>query len=114
MHIVLADRHHLHPTAERMPGYGRRYPEAPARIDRIRFALEAAGYGPPASPTDFGTAPIEAIHSPELLDHLRSAWERSREFCEPDEPFLPDTFPAFGGQPASGPSPGHAGAVAFD
>jgi acetoin utilization deacetylase AcuC-like enzyme len=114
MFIVLADQHHLHPTAERMPGYGRRYPEVPARIDRTRFALEAAGYGPPATPTDFGLAPVEAVHAPELLDHLRTAWDRSRGFCEPNEPFLPDTFPAFGGQPASGPPPGHAGAVAFD
>ena len=112
MFIVLADRHHLHPTAERMPGYGRRYPEVPARIDRIRFALEAAGYGPPATPTDFGLAPVLAVHGPELVHHLRTAWDRSRAFSEPGEPFLPDTFPV-GGRP-DGPGPGHAGAFAFD
>lgn len=114
MHIVLADRHHLHPTTERMSGYGRRYPELPARIERIRFALEVAGYTPPVAPTDFGLAPIQAVHASELIDHLRTAWDRSRDCCEPDEPFVPDTFPAFGGQPATGLSVGHAGAVAFD
>lgn len=117
MHIVLADQHHLHPTAERMPGYGRRYPEVPARIDRIRFALEAAGYGPPATPTDFGMAPIEAVHSPELLDHLQRAWERSRPNCELGEPFLPDTFAGPHADPRRSRTdclPRRAGVLAFD
>jgi acetoin utilization deacetylase AcuC-like enzyme len=96
-----------------MPGYGRRYPEVPERIDRIRFALEAAGYGPPSTPTDFGMDAVSAVHSLSLLNHLQAAWGRSREFCEPDEPFLPDTFPVSARRPAAVP-PGHAGYFAFD
>ncbi len=114
MHIVLADQHHLHPTAERMPGYGRRYPEVPARIDRIRFALEAARYGPPATPTDFGTDPVRAIQSGGLLNHISYAWERSRDTREPGEPFLPDTFMSPGGRPHVGCLPATAGSRAFD
>ena len=112
MFIVLADQHHLHPTAERMPGYGRRYPEVPARIDRIRFALEAAGYGPPASPTDFGVGPIDSVHDARLLIHLTGCWGRSRPYRETDEPFLPDTFPVHGRMPA--PQARHELGFAFD
>ena len=97
-----------------MPGYGRRYPEVPARIDRIRFALEEAGYGLPATPTDFGMAPVEAVHSPGLLHHLRTAWERSRTNCEPGEPFLPDTFAVGGRRDYIGCLLGQAGVMAFD
>jgi acetoin utilization deacetylase AcuC-like enzyme len=115
MRIVLADQHHRHPTAERMPGYGRRYPEVPARLDRILAGLAAAGFPAPVPPADFGPEPLLAVHSEPLLDHLRTAWGRSRSGCGPDEPFLPDTFANLPNARHHGDClPARAGVNAFD
>ena len=73
MLIVHADRHREHPTDRAMPGYGRDYPEVPDRVDRILAAVTEADLGPVATPTDFGLAPIEAVHDAGLLAHLRDA-----------------------------------------
>jgi acetoin utilization deacetylase AcuC-like enzyme len=110
--VVYSDAHRLHPTARRVPGYGRPFPEVPDRVDRIRDAVTAAGH-PLVPPADHGLAPIEAVHDARLTDHLRTAFARSRANTAADEPFIPDTF-AVRGRPLSSALPAAAGALAFD
>lgn len=114
MFVVYSDRHKLHPTDRPMPGYGRDYPETPERVERIRYAVEAAWFGPLAPPTDFGLGPIEAVHTAGLLDHLRTAFEASRGDVKGKEPYIPHTFAVRGRRPAADGHPGSFGAWAFD
>jgi acetoin utilization deacetylase AcuC-like enzyme len=96
-----------------MPGYGRGYPEVPARLDRIRAAVEAA-FGPAAPPTDFGIGPIEAVHDAGLLAHLRTGFDASRNDVPGDDPYIPHTFAVRGRRPNVTDGPGAFGAWAFD
>jgi acetoin utilization deacetylase AcuC-like enzyme len=97
-----------------MPGYGRGYPEVPARIDRIRTAVEAAGLGPLTPPGDFGMEPVEAVHAPGLLAHLRTGFEASRGDTPGDDPYIPHTFAVRARRPNAADGPGAFGAWAFD
>jgi acetoin utilization deacetylase AcuC-like enzyme len=114
MYVVYSDRHRLHPTDRPMPGYGRDYPETPDRADRIRFAVEAAWMGPLASPADFGMAPVEAVHTAGLLNHLRTAYAASRGDAGDGEPYIAHTFAVRGRRPTADSAPGAFGAWAFD
>src|SRR5579885_1751775 len=114
MFVAYTDRHRLHPTAERIPGYGRGYPEVPDRAELIRFAIEAANLGRCVPPTDFGMAPIEAVHGPQLLEHLRTAFAASRDHTPAGEPYIPDTFPVRARRPNAEHPPAAAGGLAFD
>jgi acetoin utilization deacetylase AcuC-like enzyme len=112
--IVHADRHRGHATSPSIPGYGRSCPEVPERIDRILAAVTDAGMGPVVPPTDFGLAPLEAVHDNGLLDHLRTAFADSRDELTGDEPYVPDTFAVHTRRPTAGEYPGAFGARAFD
>jgi acetoin utilization deacetylase AcuC-like enzyme len=114
MFVVYSDRHRLHPTDRPIPGYGREYPEVPDRVDRIRFAVEAAWMGPLMPPTDFGMAPIEAVHTAGLLGHLRTAYSASRGDTGDGEPYIPHTFAVHGRRPGADGHPAAFGAWAFD
>ncbi len=114
MFVAYSDRHRLHPTGRRIPGYGRSYPETPDRAELIRFAVEAAGLGPCAPPTDFGMGPIEAVHSARLLDHLRTAFEATRGDADGNDPYIPHTFAVRGRRPHADAAPGTFGTLAFD
>jgi acetoin utilization deacetylase AcuC-like enzyme len=114
MLIVHADRHRDHPTDRPMPGYGRDYPEVPDRVDRIFTAVRDADLGEIVTPTDFGLAPVEAVHDAGLLAHLRTAFEASRGEVADDDPYIPHTFAVHGRRPASDAVPGVFGARAFD
>ena len=52
------------------------YSEVAARGLILRDAVQAAGFGPILPPDDFGTAPLEAVHTPALLALLQTAYER--------------------------------------
>jgi acetoin utilization deacetylase AcuC-like enzyme len=112
--IVHSDRHRLHATGPPIPGYGRGYPEVPDRIDRILAAVQEAGFGPVVPPTDFGMAPLEAVHDAGLLAHLRTAFADSRDELAGGEPYIPDTFAIRSRRPNAGEYPGAFGARAFD
>ncbi len=114
MLIVHADRHRDHPTDRPIPGYGRDYPEVPERVDRILAAVTKADLGEIVTPTDFGHAPVEAVHDAGLLAHLRTAFDASRGEVTDDEPYIPHTFAVRGRRPHSDAVPGVFGARAFD
>lgn len=76
MPVVWSDPHAAHePGGEIWVGVRTPGTEVPARVDRIRAALEEAGaqvvYAEPHPDED-----LLSIHDPSLLDHLEHAWER--------------------------------------
>ena len=95
--VVWSDAHRLHePNGEvwvgvRLPGT-----EVAARADAIRGALEQAGAElVPARPHD--DEDVLAVHTVELVDELRTAWERWAAAGLPEEPgqdrVVPYVFP---------------------
>ena len=113
MLIVYSDRHRLHATAQEIPEYGRAYPEVPDRVEAIRTAVLAAGFGLFVPPWEFGLAPVEAVHVPGLLEHLRTAYAASRDGSGGD-PYIVHTFPIKARRPNATGVPGTFGAWAFD
>jgi acetoin utilization deacetylase AcuC-like enzyme len=76
------------------------HPEVPARVEELRQAALDFG-APEQGPGDFGMEPIAAVHSPELLALLQTAYRRFAQLKEGPRPATPDTF-------AVGQSGGHA------
>ena len=77
------------------PGHRRHapadHPDAPERVEELRQA--ALDFGARAcAPGDFGIAPIAAVHSPELLALLQTAYRRFAQLKEGPRPAVPDTF----------------------
>ena len=67
------------------------HPDVPARADELRQT--ALDFGATESaPGDFGLAPIAAVHSPELLALLQTAYRRFAQLKEGPRPAVPDTF----------------------
>jgi acetoin utilization deacetylase AcuC-like enzyme len=112
--VVYSDRHRRHATEPDIPDYGRTYPEVPERVDYMKAAIEARGLGPTVPPQDFGLAPVEAVHVPGLLEHLRTAYEASRADVEGSAPYIPHTFPVRARRPNVAAMPAAFGAWAFD
>lgn len=76
MHVIFDERQLRHDPAE----YFRRgaivaHPEQPQRAVLLRDALAAAGHTI-LSPRDYGRVMIDAVHAPDYVDFLLSAWER--------------------------------------
>ena len=76
MKIFYSESHRKHePPFEVFDG-GLRVPylENPDRMDKILSALQSVDWADIHEPTDFGLAPILAVHDKEYLDFLASAW----------------------------------------
>src|SRR3569623_813051 len=72
MRGVFAPRQLLHAPAEELhTGAMMPYSETPARAEATADAC-----GPRAPATDHGEAPLAAVHTPDYLDFLKTAWER--------------------------------------
>jgi len=75
---------------------GREIPcyESPERAEEIERALGAAQGFSPAEPELFGTAPILAVHDPELVAVVEHAWTDALAAGDADgsRPLIPDTF----------------------
>ena len=67
------------------------HPEQPDRIEALLGAAEAFGVTV-CAPDDFGLEPIGAVHSPELLALLQTAYKRFAQLKEGPRPAIPDTF----------------------
>jgi acetoin utilization deacetylase AcuC-like enzyme len=89
---------------------GQRVPyfETPERAERILRALQETGWAEVLPPADFGLDPILAVHDPDYVQFLASAWTEWQAAApgpDPDErpALLPATFPPAGwrGRPES-------------
>jgi acetoin utilization deacetylase AcuC-like enzyme len=67
------------------------HPDVPARADVLLAAALAAGWSP-AEPTDWGEAPLAAVHSAGLLAFLPTAYDRFALLKEGPRPAIPDSF----------------------
>lgn len=65
--------------------------DAPLRIEELRQAALDFG-AEEQEPGDFGMEPIAAVHSPELLALLQTAYRRFAQLKEGPRPAVPDTF----------------------
>ncbi len=119
--VVWSDRHRLHqPGAEIWVGVRTPGTEVPERAERIRAELEARGARIVAA-TEHPDSALLAVHDPELIDYLFSAWDRWQAAGLPEDPgqdrVVPYIFPGPGwvAEPAAAANPAaRAGQFAYD
>lgn len=73
--------------------------DVPARTEELLKALARLGVVP-EQPQDHGRAPVEAIHAPQYLDYLQTAYQRWLDLPEHGPEVLPNTFPYWNGDPS--------------
>jgi acetoin utilization deacetylase AcuC-like enzyme len=88
---TLRHRHH-HPRAEVEAGALQEPFEHPGRAEIIRAALAADDAFEFVAPDDWGTAPIEAVHHPGLVEFLETAWGLYQDAHGPTHDVVPDVF----------------------
>jgi acetoin utilization deacetylase AcuC-like enzyme len=97
MKIYYSEAHRKHdPSFEVFDG-GLRVPylESPARMDRLleAFAQRQMDWAEITAPTDFGLAPIHAVHDKDYIEFLASAWTDWLALAPKDSSvLLPATF----------------------
>jgi acetoin utilization deacetylase AcuC-like enzyme len=93
MRAFASPQHRLHDPEREIESSGFQPPfENPQRAELIRAALEADGGFDVTEPTEWGTAPIEAVHDPGLVRFLASAWEDYQRDVAPTHDVVPDVF----------------------
>lgn len=96
MKIIYTDKHRLHDTSGvTLWSFGQAVAieEVPARAEFIRSALVEGGFGTIQAPVDHGLHPIADVHTPDYLEYLSSAYQKSLEYFKNDSPVLPEVFP---------------------
>jgi acetoin utilization deacetylase AcuC-like enzyme len=79
MQVVYSQRHLAHDIdTETYMGVAVPANEVAERAERIRIALEGDGGFDIVGPTEHGEAPITAVHDPDLLRFLETAWSELR------------------------------------
>ena len=80
MYVVYSAAHRQHDPPFEIAEGGTKQPffEAPARMDRICAALDAAGWAEYVVPADHGLDPILAVHDADYVDFLRTGYDRWR------------------------------------
>ncbi len=82
--VVFSEKHRLHvPDGEIWMGVRIAGTELPARCELIAARLRQDGY-PFFPPDEISTADLMAVHTPELVDFLSTAWERWQGSSYPD------------------------------
>ena len=78
MHVFCSEAHHAHnPPYEILEGGISLSPfDLPARVTSVLIALRDTNWATLLPPREFGLAPIEAVHPPDYLEFLRTAFER--------------------------------------
>ncbi|HLR12015.1 MAG TPA: histone deacetylase family protein [Burkholderiaceae bacterium] len=75
------------------------------RTDALLHALTKLDI-PVNNPSDFGTAPLEAVHAKDYLTFLQQAWAEWQTLSDPGIEVLPAHSPYFNGQPGQLARPG--------
>jgi acetoin utilization deacetylase AcuC-like enzyme len=88
---TLRHRHH-HPRVEVEAGALQEPFEHPGRAEIIRAALAGDDVFEFVAPDDWGTAPIEAVHHPGLVEFIETAWDLYQEVNGPTHDVVPDVF----------------------
>ncbi len=89
MHTIYTDRHHGHATDDLViDGQPIEYLETPARAEAILAAVRAAQLGPIAPPTDYGLAPILAVHDADFVTYLRTAYAQGAAYFGEPRPVI--------------------------
>ncbi|NKB68702.1 MAG: histone deacetylase family protein [Candidatus Latescibacteria bacterium] len=93
MHIVYSDRHKRHdPPYEFVRDHMSPYSEAPARIERLRAALQKGGHTDFIEPRPYGPEPLNRVHDADYLhfiEHIFPAWVAAGRSSES---IIPETF----------------------
>ena len=77
MEIIYSDAHTAqHGQAELTDGVFTPCYEQPARANRVMAELNRRGAGPVRAPHEDGRAALEAVHAPDFLEFLATAWMR--------------------------------------
>src|SRR5947207_5658898 len=85
--VVYSARERLHaPKHDIDSGFAVKNVEVPARAQSILDSLTADAHFEVVPPTEHGMSPIAAVHSPEMVRYLESAWSE-----RPIEEIFPDT-----------------------
>ena len=76
MQVFYSETHARHSPAFEVIDGGVRtlYLEMPERARRILAALEATSWAETSAPQDFGLEPVLAVHEPDYVDFLATAW----------------------------------------
>ena len=76
MLVVYSEAHRQHDPPFEIAEGGTKQPlfEAPARMERIRAALDVAGWAAYVAPADHGLAPILAVHAADYVAFLRTGY----------------------------------------
>lgn len=102
MKVVYSDQHLDHdPRQFLVRGRFKRSNEQPERAQRLLAAVKADGHAVVA-PAAYGAAPRAAVHTPEYLRFLETAYARWQELGDASEEVLPNIHP-FPGQPFTYP-----------
>jgi acetoin utilization deacetylase AcuC-like enzyme len=102
MKVIYSERHHGHdPQHFIVRGRMKRSNEQPARAFMLLEAARAQGHEIVAA-EDFGASPRAAIHTPQYLHFLETAWERWQQLDDASDEVLPNIHP-FPGQPFTYP-----------
>jgi acetoin utilization deacetylase AcuC-like enzyme len=114
MQIVYSERHRSHaPDQVLRDGQPFISEDVPARADVILAALAAAGIGPVVAPDDHGMAPILAVHDPDYVAFLLTAYQENAAFFGAAGPVFTYTFAVRRDTRPAG-FPGLRGYYAFD
>ncbi len=91
MRVWFSEHHRRHAT-DPVSFHGEPYPEIPARVETIRAALLAEGGVEWVEPRDYGLGPLQAVHTPGLLEFLQTIYPTSRAMRQVIPFFQADTF----------------------
>jgi acetoin utilization deacetylase AcuC-like enzyme len=101
MKVVYSDRHASHdPQTFLVRGRMVRSAEQPERAERLLAGIRRGGHSL-VTPEDFGPAPRAAVHTPEYLDFLETAWTLWRRLPDASEEVIANARPmtAYAGYP---------------
>lgn len=110
MKIVYSEQHRHHATEQPIPAYPWTYEEIPTRAEVILDALVESGLGVAVPPSDYGLAPILAVHDAGFVAYLQTAHGQQAA----GRPLIAETFAGRGWRRRPRDIRGLAGYYVFD